>query len=93
MSSRSDVNPQLTTENYATAVSVVSQVIVRSANDTSEQTSAALTAVTDYLLDLSMFIETSDVQINETVNYIHDSNSATTIIMHVPVHIKFTGDR
>ena len=62
------LNPQLTTENYATAVSVVSQVIMQSANDTSEQTSAALTAITDYLLDLSMFIETSDVQINETVS-------------------------
>ena len=62
------LNPQLTTENYATAVSVVSQVIMQSANDTSEQTSATLMAVTDYLLDLSMFIEISDVQINETVS-------------------------
>ena len=58
---------QLTTENYATAVLVVSQVIAQSVNDTNEQTSDTLTAVTDYLVDLSLFVENSDVQINETV--------------------------
>ena len=59
---------QLTTETYATAVSVVSQALEQSINDTNEQTTGTLSTVTDYLMDLSTFVTESNVLINETVS-------------------------
>ena len=59
---------QLTTETYATAVSVASQALEQSVNDTNEQSSATLSTVADYLMDLSTFVTESNVIINETVS-------------------------
>lgn len=60
---------QLTTDTYTTAVSVFSQTVELSANDTTKQTVAALSDTTNYLSDLSVFVQTSDVIINSTVGF------------------------
>ena len=60
--------PQLTTGTYVTAVSVVSQALEQSTNDTNKQSSTTLSTVADYLMDLSTFVTESNVMINETVS-------------------------
>ena len=61
-------------------MSVVSQALEQSVNDTDEQSSAALATVADYLTDLSTFVKDSDVTINETVSYVYTLKKKITNI-------------
>ena len=59
---------QLTNETYADAVSMLSQIVVRTENNTAEQTSEVLSQVATYFEDLANFVNESNVIINMTVS-------------------------
>lgn len=56
-------------DTYEDAASRLSDVIELSENDEGEQTSASLNLVADYAAELAMFVEESDVIINDTVSF------------------------
>ena len=59
---------QLTNETYADTVSMLSQIVVRTENNTAEQTSEVLSQVATYFEDLANFVNESNVIINMTVS-------------------------
>ena len=59
---------QLTTDTYETAASRLSDVIELSEGNEDEQTSESLNIVADYAAELAMFVDESEVIINNTVS-------------------------
>ena len=61
-------NIQLTSETYVDTVSMLSQIIVLTENNTAEQTSEVLSQVATYFEDLADFVNESNVIVNIAVS-------------------------
>ena len=59
---------QLTNDTYGDAVSMLSQIVRNTENNTGQQTSEVLSQVASYLEDLASFVNESNVIINMTVS-------------------------
>lgn len=63
---------KLTSGNYESAVSMLSQGLKQSKNNTVEQNAAVLKSTAEYLMQLSMFVNTSMVEITTAVSKLNE---------------------
>ena len=74
---------KLTSGTYESAVSMLSEALKQSENNAVEQNGAVLKNTAEYLTLLSMFVNTSMVEITTAVSKLNEQNLTETIITSI----------
>lgn len=69
---------QLTEETYEAAVAMLSQAVSQTGNNVIEQNEGVLNAVANYFDELAMFVNASNITVNDTVS---QNNNLITILL------------